>query len=70
MGCGPVLGGLIVNAVGMEHSFWVLAGLFAVVAVLYSVMAGLSRELLCCKEHDSKTIEMGYHLVPNPSSTV
>jgi MFS family permease len=67
-GCGPVLGSLIVKAVGMEHSFWVVSGIFAVAAVLYSLMTGLWRSLLCLKQADHRSIEMG-SLSHNPPSS-
>jgi MFS family permease len=68
MGSGPIFSGLLLEAVGMQRSFWILSGSFAVFAVLYTLMTGLWRRLLGYKEADSKHIEMGYHLVPNPPS--
>jgi MFS family permease len=65
-GSGPIICGLLVNAVGMQRSFWVLFGVFAVLACLYAFMTGLWRRLLGLKETRSKTKELGYHLVPNP----
>jgi hypothetical protein len=65
MGCGPVLGGLIVNVVGKEHSFWVVSGIFAVVAVLYLVMTGLWRVLLSLIKQDTSNTELRSQLIPS-----
>jgi MFS family permease len=66
MGSGPIFSGLLLELVGMQQSFWILSGCFAVFAVLYTFMTGLWRRLLGYKEPGCKHIEMGYHLVPNP----
>jgi MFS family permease len=50
LGTGPIFGGLMVELVGMEQSFSLVAGIFVVVAVLYTSMTGLWRKLLCMKE--------------------
>jgi MFS family permease len=69
LGCGPVLSALLLEIVGMQQSFWVISGILAGIAVLYASMTRLWRSLLCLKRADAKPIEMGYHLVSNPSSS-